>query len=55
MKETWYSFLRDEAEKERKAREKKQRKSLRANTKAFRTPQSFGPARPSGAKSDKKR
>lgn len=42
-KETWRSFLRDEAEKERKKRERRERKKYRANTKAFRTAQSFGP------------
>ena len=49
-KETWYSFLRDEAQKERKKRERRERKQYRANTKAFRTPQTFGPVTTKGNK-----
>jgi len=52
MKETWYSFLRDEAQKERKKREKRERRKYRANTKAFRTPQTFGPVTTKGCKND---
>lgn len=49
-KETWYSFLRDDAEKERIKREKRERKKYRVNTKAFRAPQTFGPAGPATTK-----
>ena len=44
MNETWKDFLRADAEKKRKERKKRERRKYRANTKAFRTPQSFGPA-----------
>ena len=44
MKETWYSYLRDEAEKNRKQRERRKRKKERINTKAFWGKQTFGPA-----------
>jgi hypothetical protein len=44
MKETWYSYLRDEAEKKRQSQKKKEKRKNRVNTKAFRTAQSFGPA-----------
>lgn len=42
VKETWWGYLKAEAEKERKKRDKREKKLYRANTKAFRTPQSFG-------------
>ena len=50
MKETWYSYLRDEAEKKRQSQKKKEKRKNRVNTKAFRTAQSFGPV-----EDDKKR
>lgn len=42
MKDTWYSYLRDEAEKKRQSQKKKEKRKNRVNTKAFRTAQSFG-------------
>ena len=41
---TWWGFIKAEAEKARKERVKREKKRYKANTKAFRTPQSFGAA-----------
>lgn len=41
---TWWGFIKAEAEKERKERTRREKKRYRSNTKAFRTPQSFGVA-----------
>ena len=41
---TWWGFIKAEAEKARKERTRREKKRYRANTKAFRTPQSFGAA-----------
>jgi len=54
MKETWYSYLRDEAEKDRKQRERRKKKKERINTKAFWGKQTFGPAVSANKQRDEK-
>jgi len=41
---TWWGFIKAEAEKERKERTRREKKRHKANTKAFWSPQSFGVA-----------